>query len=228
MLKIQTSRIEVSLLTAHIKTAPIVLVRYKAQAVLLASQGVKPGAIGLAVDRKPRTVSGWLKDWSAKRMTSIFSGHSNNNNASKLTKDQQAQIKEVLARPPSEYGIPKAMWDVPILKDYISAQFDVVYESDESYYLLLRFSGLSFKYPDTFDLKRNEPLVFERMKAIRTEIAPLLESADWEVFACDEVKMQQDAIIRRCWLKKGQRTVVKVNRDKQSQSYIRPLSRPHL
>jgi transposase len=32
--------------------------------------------------------------------------------------------------------------------------------------------------------------------------------------------MQQDAIIRRAWLKKGKRTVVKVNRDKQSQSYI--------
>jgi hypothetical protein len=39
------------------------------------------------------------------------------------------------------------------------------------------------------------------------------------VFACDEVRMDQEAIIRKCWL-------VKVNRNKESQSYIRPLSKP--
>lgn len=207
-------------MTAHIRSTPIGLVRYKAQAVLLASQGVRPGAIGAAVDRKPRTVTAWLKDWSVRRMASIFSGHTDNHNASKLTTDQLQQIKEVLASPPSGHGIPKEMWDVPALKDYISASFNVVYESPESYYFLLRFSGLSFKYPDTFDLKRNELLILERMTAIRTEIAPLLASKDWEVFACDEVKMQQDAIIRKCWLRKGERTVVKVNRNKESQSYI--------
>jgi transposase len=107
-----------------------------------------------------------------------------------------------------------------ILKEYILAQFDVVYESDESYYFLLRFAGLSFKYLDTFDRKRNELFILERMAAIRTEITPLLQNDVWEVFAADEVKMQQDAIIRKCWLKKGERTVVKVNRDKQSQSYL--------
>ncbi len=155
-----------------------------------------------------------------QRLSSIFSGQQDNANAAKLTKEQLQQIKEVLEQPPSVHGIPKEMWDVPALKEYVSTTFDVVYESPESYYFLLRFSGLSFKYPDTFDLKRNELLILERMTAIRTEIAPLLTSKDWEVFACDEVKMQQDAIIRKCWLKKGQRTVVKVNRNKESQSYI--------
>ena len=58
------------------------------------------------------------------------------------------------------------------------------------------------------------------MAAIRTEIAPLLKDESWEVFACDEVRMDQEAIIRKCWLKKGERTIVKVNRNKESQSYI--------
>ncbi len=103
-------------------------------------------------------------------MASIFSGHQDNANAARLTKDQLQQIKQVLAQPPSEYGIPKDMWDVPTLKNYVAATFDVVYESPESYYFLLRFSGLSFKYPDTFDRKRNEPFILERMEAIRSEI----------------------------------------------------------
>jgi len=89
-----------------------------------------------------------------------------------------------------------------------------------SYYFLLHFSGLSFKYPDTFDLKRNEQLIAERMKVIKEDVNILLRRGDWEVFSCDEVRMDQEAIIRKAWLKKGERTIVKVNRKKESQSYI--------
>lgn len=220
MLKIQTTESEVILLNEHIKATPVALIRFKAQAVILASQGVNPEIICLAIDRKPRTVTSWLKDWSTRRMASIFSGYENNTNAAKLTKAQLEQIKEALSQPPSENGIPKAMWDVPTLKDYVSSTFGIVYESPESYYFLLRFSGLSFKYPDVFDRRRNEALISERMRSIRAEIKPLKYRDDWEVFAVDEVKMQQEAIIRRCWLKKGERTVIKVDRKQQNQSYI--------
>lgn len=58
------------------------------------------------------------------------------------------------------------------------------------------------------------------MKAITAELAPLLQSEDWEVFSSDEVRMDQEAVIRKCWLKKGERTIIKVDRKKQSQSYI--------
>ena len=220
MLKTKITDNERQILVAFNRDSPILLVRLKAQAVMASDQGLSSSSIALNVGRGVRAVERWLGAWKKQRTASIFSGHSDNNNAGKLTKEQQAQIKEVLSQPPSEYGIPQEMWDVPILKDYMAAQFSVVYESDESYYFLLRFSGLSFKYPDSFDRKRDEQLITERMKAITTEIKPLLHRDDWEVFACDEVKMQQDAIIRKCWLKKGQRTVIKVNRDKQSQSYI--------
>ena len=54
----------------------------------------------------------------------------------------------------------------------------------------------------------------------KSEIAPLLNSPDWEVFACDKVRMNQEAIIQKCWLKKGERSLAKVNRNKDSQSYI--------
>lgn len=186
----------------------------------MCSEGLRSASIAVVVKRSQYTVEAWVRRFSKARMASIFSGHTHNNNAGKLTKEQQAQIKGVLARPPSAYGIPKTFWDVPTLKNYLSTTFDVIYESNQSYYFLLQFSGLSFKYPDTFDRRRNDDLVLERMQAIRAEIRPLLHRDDWEVFACDEVKMQQDAIIRKAWLKKGQRTVIKISRDKQSQSYI--------
>ena len=79
--------------------------------------------------------------------------------SSQITKDQKQQIKEVLKQPPSDQGIPNDFWDVSALKQYISTQFDTVYESDQSYHFLLKFSNLSFKYPDTFDIRRDEELI---------------------------------------------------------------------
>jgi transposase len=139
-------------------------------------------------------MSEWIHDWEARRMASIFSGHSDNENASKPTKEQKEGIREALQQPPSEYGVPKEFWDVPTLKKYVSATFGVVYESPQSYHLLLSFSNLSFKYPDTFDRRRGEVSIAQRMNEIHKEIAALLKDPSWEVFAADEVRMQLEAV----------------------------------
>lgn len=220
MLKTQITDEEKELLRNHAKKSALVLVRHKSHAVLMWSNGVNDMAVADVVGRSERQVSLWRQAWNKCRMASILTSHSKNSNAAKLTQTQREQIKEVLSRPPSDQGIPKDFWDIPSLKEYIAITFEIVYESDVSYYFLLRFSGLSFKYPDTFDLKRDEQLIAERMRAIQAEITPLLASGSWEVFAADEVRMDQEAIIRKAWLKKGKRTIVKVNRKKESQSYI--------
>lgn len=108
-------------------------------------------------------------------MSSIFSGMVDNENASKLTRDQKEQIKKVISQPPDEHGLPKEFWDVSKLKNYVSVNFGVVYESNQSYYYLLKFSGLSFKYPDKLSPSRNEKLITQRIAEIKTEIAPLLD-----------------------------------------------------
>lgn len=220
MLKTNITDEERQLLVSFNRDSPVLLIRLKAQAVMSSDQGLTSKSIALNVGKGVRAIERWLGDWNKRRMASIFSGHTENHNAAKLTAEQLRQIKEVLAQPPLECGIPKDMWDVPTLKDYVSATFDVIYESPVSYYFMLRFAGLSFKYPDTFDRRRDEEFIRERMRSIRSEIKPLLHRDDWEVFAVDEVKMQQDAIIRRCWLKKGERTVIKIDRKTDSQSYI--------
>jgi transposase len=220
MLKTKISDDERCALQQYNRTTRLELIRLKCFSVLIADQGLSGTAVSEVVGKSIRTVNRWLKDWNKHHIASIFSDHTENHNAAKPTADQLQQIKEVLSQPPSEYGIPKEMWDVPTLKDYVSATFSITYESPESYYFILRFSDLSFKYPDTFDLRRNEQFIAERMKAIAAELAPLLSNDDWEVFASDEVRMDQEAVVRKCWPKKGQRTIVKVDRKKQSQSYI--------
>lgn len=217
---IQLSGLERSLLQGYAKDSPLILIRARAQAVLLASAGGEPTATALMMDRKPSTVVRWIREWHQQHLASLFTGHKDNGNAGKLTLAQKEEVQQALQSPPSDHGLSHEFWDVPQLKQYIKASFDVTYESDKSYHFLLKFSNLSFKYADTFDRKRDEAFIDERMQAIKAELAPMLASDDWEIFACDEVRMDQEAIIRKAWLQRGERTIVKVNRKKESQSYI--------
>jgi len=202
----------------------LILIREKTQAVLMANKNFSIADISAIVCKQPRTVREWLKDWNNRRLASLFTGHQWNMNAAKLTKRQKSQIQDTLSKPPSECGIPKAFWDIPTLKKYLSATFDVKYESNRSYHFLLRFANLSFKYPDTFDLRRDEEKIKERVKEIQKEIGSLLKDPDCELFCADEVRIEQEAEIRKAWLKRGERTIVKINRKKESQNYIGFLS----
>ena len=58
------------------------------------------------------------------------------------------------------------------------------------------------------------------MVEIREEIAPFLTNPKWEVFSSDEVRIELEAETKRAWLKKGKKTILKVNRKRESQSYI--------
>lgn len=220
MVKTRITAEEEGLLKEYLKTSPLVLIRLKCHALLTRNKGMKVKDIADIVSRDEKTISRWLTDWDKKRLASIFTGHKDNENASKLSKEQKEEIKEALAKPPSAYDIPKEFWDVPALKEYIRTKFEVVYESIQSYHFLLTFSNLSFKYPDTFDRHRDEAQIARRMAEIQEEIKPLLKDNQWEVFASDEVRMELEAFTRRAWLKRGERTIVKVERKKEAQSYI--------
>ncbi|MGH7234525.1 MAG: IS630 family transposase [Candidatus Saccharimonadales bacterium] len=220
MLKTNISDTEKIHLREYAKTAPLLLVRLKAQTILMASKNNTVADMADIQGRAERTILGWLKDWSQRRLASLFTGHQDNTNAAELTPEQRAGVKRVLASPPHDAGIPGSFWDVPKLKSYLEVNFGVVYESERTYHFLLKFSNLSFKYPDTFDRKRDLGFIEARMRQIHAEITPLLTNKDWEVFTVDEVRMEQEAITRRAWLKRGERTIIKVNRNKESQSYI--------
>jgi len=187
---------------------------------LLRSQLTSVVTIAFTTGRSERTIERWLKDFTHRRIASIFSGKQDNENAGKLTRQQKQEIKRVVGQPPDEYGIPVEFWDVPKLKNYIKAEFGVVYESDVSYHYLLRFSGLDLKYPDKLSPRRNDQLITQRIKEIEKEIEPFLQDSSWVVLASDETRLQLEAEIRRAWLVKGKRTVVKTERSKEHQNYL--------
>jgi transposase len=212
---------EIRVLKNHKRKAPEILVQAKAEAILLAANGVALEIIADFTDRKESTVEAWLRDWEATRLASVVTGHTGNLNASKLTAAQRTEVAAHLSRPPSDDGgLPAAFWDVPKLAGWLSTRFGVVYESPCSYHFLLKFAGLTFHKPEAFDKRRDDTLVEARMAEIRVEVAPLVADPSWEVFAADEVRLGQEADIRRAWLPRGTKATVKVERRREAQSYI--------
>ena len=103
----------------------------------------------------------------------MVTGHAGDENAAKLTHFQKEQLKETLNGPPPQSGIKADFWDVPALRDVVKIKFGVEYASDSSYQLLMRFLGMSFKFPDLFDKRRDEAAITARMARIRQEVAEL-------------------------------------------------------
>ncbi|WP_314906794.1 IS630 family transposase [Propionibacterium acidifaciens] len=200
-----------------------VLVRMKAEAILYASEGVGIDIIAKMVERAERTAQEWPADWQATRMCSVLTGHAGNQDAAEPARDQKQELKKILARPPSRTGTHAEFWDVPAIRDVVKILFDVEYQSDSSYQLLLRFCGLSFKLPDPFDKHRNEKAITRRMTEVKTQVKALLD-AGWEVYTADEVRLEHEAWTRRMQPPKGQRTKLSVDRKKTSQSFFGALS----
>lgn len=154
-------------------------------------------------------------------MSSMYTGHAGNHNASKLTPAQRHEIDRVLAQPPSEMGLPGEFWIIPAVSHLVHASFGVSYESDSSYHFLLRHAGLSFHKPEAQDKRRAEEAVIEaRMSEIRRGIVPALQDPDGIVFASDEVRIEHEAVLRRAWHAPGTKTELKVDRQRQHQSCI--------
>lgn len=200
------------------------LIRDKAHAILLSAQKKPVSEIAKILYRKEDTIRNWLNNFRKCRLSSLFAKYQGNTNASKLTPGQKQQIQIVLSQPPSDYGIPKEFWQVKDLKRYIKAEFGVVYESERSYHFLFKLSRFSWKLPDRLDLKRDDRFVEKRIKEIREEIKPFLDSPDWVVLASDESRLIWETQSRRAWLKTNQKTIIRVNRTKEYQSFLGSLN----
>ena len=210
---------EIVLLKQHFRKSQKRLIRERAQTVLASHQGFSPYQTSQLLLRSEKTVREWVKAFHSSRISSIFPRY-RGDNAGKLTKIQKEQLKDVLSRSPSDYGIPVAFWDVSTLKSYIKAEFGVEYESDESYRLIFKLHNFSFHLPGTFDRHRNDHLIVKRIKEIKQEIKPFLKDPSWIVFTSDECRIIWEAVIRRLWLPKGQKSIIKVQRKRKAQSFI--------
>jgi len=217
--KIKLTGEEINLLKQHFHKTKKPLIRERAQTVLSYANGIGIYEISVVLMRSEKTVREWIKTFQKIRIASLFPSFKGDN-AAKLTHTQKQQLKAILSSAPSEYGIPQKFWDISSLKTYIKAEFGVEYESSESYRLIFCLHNYSFHLPDTFDIHRNEKTIKKRMKQIKEEIKPMMKDDKWLVFTSDESRIIWETLTRRLWLPRGKKTIIKVERKRQAQSFI--------
>ena len=217
MLQIKINKKELELLKDHKKKAFNNLIRDRSHCVILNHKGYTVTEIADILDRGIDTISDWINNWNANRISSIFTNYENNYlNNSPFTEEQLKEIKDTLSKPPE--GKMNQFWSVKKLKNYLNAKYQIVYESERSYHHLLEIHNYSFKLPEGFDKKRNDKLVKERMLKIQDEIKKNKDK--YEIFFADECSLHFATEYRRAWLQKGEKTILKVNKSLERQNYF--------
>lgn len=217
---VQLTDAEFKIIHGHYVKSEYQGIRLRSHTALLSHKGYTPIQIADILFQSEQTICRWVKDFERERTASLFPKYMGNEHAAKLTKKQKEHLKSVLSQKPSAYGIPKEFWDISTLRKYVKAEFGVEYESAESYRLIFLLHNYSFHLPDTFDRHRDEAKVVKRVKEIEHEIKPMLKDKSWIIFASDEARIIWETIIRRAWLPKGEKTVIKVEKKRQAQSFI--------
>lgn len=222
MIKIQKlTKTEQKTLKDHYRHSQTALVRERAHAILLSAYGHSAPEIVSILFRETDTIYGWIKAFNDLRMASILPGYRDNQNAAKLSKEQKEEVKQTLAKPG---GLPASFWTLPKFKEYIKGEFNIVYESERSYHYLLEYCGYSFKLPSPFDKRRDDTAAQKRLDEIHKELKKHERNQDWVILAADEVVVSFVTELRRAWLKRGEKTVIKINRNKINQSYFGTLN----
>lgn len=166
--------------------------------------------------KKEATISRWITAYKRQGIGSIFPGYYNNQNAAKLTKAQKQEVKRLLEKEP----LAKKFWSVGKLKRYLTARFDIEYKSKQSYYGILVFCNYSYKLPSLFDSKRDEEKIERRIEEIKDEIKDYLKDSHFLILAGDESRIEWSTLLRRAWIRKGKKTVIREKRGKRYQNFI--------
>jgi len=131
-----------------------------------------------------------------------------------LTEQQRIQILLHLKDKPH--------YSVEELRDYIEAQFGIVYQSKQSYYDLLKAGGLSWHQTQAVNPKRDKAQVLRAREEIKTKLAEHqadIVSGEVIVFAEDECHLLAGDTIGHVWGRCNERTEVPIQNSKQRQTY---------
>lgn len=137
-------------------------IRDRAHAVLLRAKGKKIKEIAEILFKGETFVKEAIKTYQEKGILGILDYGKGGNNK-KLTKEQKEKLRKLLEKEPKEYGFNQSFWSIDLLKVFVQRQFNVTYQSDQSYCDLFRYCGFSFQKPQKKDI-RQDPVKIEQFK----------------------------------------------------------------
>jgi transposase len=124
---------------------PRVAQRFHAIALSIEGQTVSQIARSLKVHRS--SVPFWIQQWNSEREVGLLEGH-RAGRPTRLTIEQQEQLRDILDSGPVAYGLESGIWTSPIISGVITQEFGVGYHPGHVRKLLRRL-GYSVQRPTT-------------------------------------------------------------------------------
>lgn len=128
-----------------------------------------------------------------------------------LTKKQRNEIIEtVKTKTPKAVGITSDFWTTSILGQWIEQEYDVVYKSRTSLYLVFRKASFTYHKPERRYHERNEKEIRTWRKRVKPLISRYLQEKDTVLLAADEMILTTKTTIQKVWLPQGEAPYIEV------------------
>jgi transposase len=133
-----------------------------------------------------------------------------------LTKTQLAEIqKTVKEKLPNDYGINANFWSTSILAEFIQKQYNVIYKSKTSYYLIFKKAKFTYHKPDKQYHDRNQNVIDKWYKEVVPLIKHELEKPGQVVLAGDEMILTTQTTTQKVWLQSGKSVKIEVSNKRE-------------
>ena len=112
------------------------------------------------------------------------------------------------------------------LKNYLEKEYNVVFESDQSYYSLFKEAQISWKKTQKKNPARNDDLVEAKKKEIENKLEkwqPEIEAGNLSVFMIDECHLLWGDLLGYVWGRTDERIEVPIKNEKERQTYYGAL-----
>ena len=189
----------------------------RALAVKLALQGYVYTAIENILNVSQGYVSKWKKRFMEQGIQGLRLGYKGAK--TKLTKEEKEEtIKWLLCQ---EY------WDISELEIYLIEEYNVVFESKESYYGIYREAHITRQKAEKVNPRKDEEKVKQRNEEINQiieEHREKIESGELVVYAIDECHLMGEDIVGEAWGKSKERVEIPINNYKDRQTYYGALN----
>jgi transposase len=174
----------------------------KALMVLLSDDGQSVGNISTTLKRNPHTVRDWLKRYRKNGLSGLSRKYSPGRPDRKRGQVKE-RIKEIIHRPPTEYGYMDNVWTVPLIAYDVEKNLNISVSTD-TVIRALKNLGYSYKRPSK-TLPPAAPSREEKIAAVEKIIENIQEiSKEKEsvIYALDESHFSTEPYLVQGWFKK--------------------------
>ncbi len=173
----------------------------KAQVILLLSEGISELVVQSLTGLRKKTIVKTRKKYIKNGLDVLVSKRKKKKPASLLTKNQRAEISNMLhTKTPRNYGWDWDYWTPSILGKLILELYGVKYKSKTSLYIIFKQSKFTYHKPEKIYQRRNQDAIDKWKKENDVIVKKALSDPKTVVLVEDEMIITSQTTLQKIWL----------------------------